>query len=170
MINKRGEGKITTDYGLKDYYKYYLKDNNNPVNNKQFHKVISEFNKKIVDMIINDNLEFTPTTLQLTFCIRKSKRIPRIENNKLINTNPIDWKSTNKLWEEDTEAKEKKIIIRYLNNHTSKYVFRIKLLKSGKPYNNRKMYRFKPCRGFQRNLAKRILDVNQDNFEAFELY
>jgi len=169
-MNKRTQGKINVDYGIKDYYKYYKNNNDKVVDSKKFHKVISEFNKRIVDSIINDNLEFTPKTLQFTFCIRKSKRVPRIENNKVINTNPIDWKSTNKLWENDLEAAEKKIIIRYLNNHTSKYVFRIKLLKSGTTYSNKKMYRFKPCRGFQRTLAKRILDEKQENFEAFELY
>lgn len=167
---KRTEGRIKVDYGLRDYYKYYSNNTENPVDTKKFNKVISEFNKRIVESIINDDLEFTPTTLQFTFCVRKSKRIPRIKDSKLINTTPIDWKTTNQLWESDAEAKEKKIIIRFLNNHTSKYVFRIKALKSGTAYSNKKLYRFKPCRSFQRELAKRILNPNQENFNCFKLY
>lgn len=167
---KRTEGRIKVDYGVRDYYNYYCNNTDVPVDSKKFNKVISEFNKKIVDSIINDDLEFTPTTLQFTFCVRKSKRIPRIKDSKLINTAPIDWKSTNKLWETDSEAKEKKIILRFLNNHTSKYIFRIKALKNGTAYNNKKLYRFKPCRSFQRELAKRILDPTQENFNCFKLY
>ena len=44
----------------------------------------------------------------------------------------------------------REILIRYLNNHTSKYVFRIKLLKVGHQYYSNKIYyRFKACRAFQ---------------------
>ncbi len=170
MIIKRTEGKINTDYGMKDYYKYYINNCKDPVDSKRHTKVISEFNKAIVDLIINDGLEYNPPILQFTFCIRKSIRIPRIKNNKLINTTPIDWKSTKELWEDNEQAKQNKTIIRFLNNHTSKFIFRIKALKSGNYYLNKKLYRFKACRSFQRLLAKRILDTTQDNFQAYNLY
>ena len=169
-ISKRTKGKIPADFGIKDYFQYYKNVSSNPVSSVKFNKVISEFNQKIVNMLINDGLEFTPVTLGITFCIRKSKRVPRIKDSKLVNPNPIDWKTTNELWRQDSDALEKKIIIRFLNNHTSKYVFRIKAIKDGRLYKNKRFYRFKACRSFQRNLAKRILDPNQDNFEAFELY
>lgn len=166
----RTEGRINTDYGVRDYYKYYKGYSTTPVDVKKFNKVMYEFNKAIVDMIINDSLEYKPTTLQMSFCVRKAKRIPRIKDNKLINTNPIDWKSTKDLWLVDEEAADKKILIRHLNNHTSKYVFKIKILKAGIYYKNKKLFRFKACRSFQRSLAKRILDPEQDNFQAFNLY
>lgn len=170
MITKRGEGKVKVHYGMTDYYKYYCKNTENPVSRLQFNKVITSFNEKIVDLIINEGLEFTPVTLQMTLCIRKSQRIPRIKDGKLINTSPIDWKTTTKLWEEDEEAREKKILIKFLNNHTSKNVFRIKLLKSGNAYLNKKLYRFKACRLFQRSLSARIFDTSKDNFNCFNLY
>jgi translation initiation factor 1 (eIF-1/SUI1) len=169
-VSKRTQGKISVDYGMPNYYKYYTTISENPVSNVKFNKIVTEFNAKIVDLLVNDGLEFAPATLGIVFCIRKSKRIPRIKDGKLINTNPVDWKTTKELWDSDEESKLKKIRIRFLNNHTSKYVFRIKALKAGKLYKNKRFYRFKACRSFQRNLAKRILDTNQDNFEAFELY
>lgn len=170
MIIKRSIGKKNIDYGMKDYYKYYSNQSKAPISNLKFNNIVSTFNSKIVDMIINDGLEFTPKTLQFTFCVRKTKRLAKIKDDKLINTSPIDWKSTKDLWEKSKEASDKKILLRYLNNHTSKYVFRIKALMENKPYKNKKLYRFKACRSFQRNLAKRILDENQDNFEAYKLY
>ena len=170
MIIRRTEGKINVDYGLRDYYKYYNKNTKQAVDSKLFNKIISEFNKNIVELIIEKDLEFTPIMLQFTFCVRKIKKVPKIENGKLVNNNPIDWKTTKELWESDNETKEKKIIIKYSNNHTSKYVFRIKALKTGFTYKNKQLYRFKACRSFQRMLAKRILDPNKENFNAFKLY
>ena len=122
MINKR----VKKDYGMSDYYNYYLKNSNNPQSKFKFNKIVSEFNEGVVDLIINESIEFKPTKLQFTFCIRKTKRVPKIKEGKLINTTPIDWKATNQLWESDNEAKDKKILLRYLNNHTFKYIFRIK--------------------------------------------
>lgn len=169
-MNKRTEGKINSDFGNKDYYNYYHEKSKNPVSKAKFSKVVEQFNKGIVDLIINEGLEFTPIKLQITFCVRKIKKIPRIENNKLINKGPIDWKSTNLLWEENSEAKEKKLLLRYQNNHTSKYVFNIKIIKGVSRYTNKQYYRFKPCRSFQRSLAKRILNDKLEPFEAYKLY
>lgn len=171
MINKRTAGKIKVDYGMKDYYKYYLKNNKETtINSLKFNKIISEFNKKIVESIINESLEYNPITIQVSFCIRKHKRIVKIVNNKLLNKNPIDWKTTNELWNTDEEAKNKKLLIRYDNNHSSKYIFRIKMLKTGYSYINKKYYKFKPCRFFTRSLAARILNKDLDLFQAYNLY
>jgi len=172
MINTpRTEGRIITDYGMNDYYKFYKSNSKNPVDKGKFNKVISEFNKKIVNLIIEEGLEYKPTVLHFNFCVRKIKYIPHLdENNKLINNSPIDWKSTKQLWDESEEAKNKKVILRFLNNHTSKYVYRIKATKSGAKYRNKKVYRFKACRSFQRLLAKRIMDEDKDPYNAHLLY
>lgn len=170
MISKRTEGKIKAHYGMKDYYKFYCKDNPNKVSAAKFNKVMSECNEGIVNLIINQGLEYIPIKIQMIFCVRKTKRIPRIKNGKLVNTNPIDWKATLELWDTYEESKENKTIIRYLNNHTSRNIFRIKALKTGLHYPNKKLYKFKAVRGFSRSLGVRIFDPNKDNFEAYELY
>lgn len=169
-MNKRTDNKIPVHYGMPDYYKHYKTVCKEPVSRILFNEIVSDFNSKIVDLIINDNLDFIPTTLQFSFCIRKSKRLPRIEDGRLINTTPVDWKATNKLWDEDPEAKERKIRVRFLNDHSSKNVFRIKALKIGSRYTNRKFYRFLACRNFQRSLAARIFDPNQSKYNAFDAY
>lgn len=172
-IFKRTEGKLKVDYGMKDYYKYYkdnLDEKYKPVNSKKYNLIISEFNSKIVDLIINENLDFIIPKLNINLCIRKSKRIPRIKNGKLVNFNAIDWKTTNELWASDNDAKNKKIIIKFTNNHSFKFIFRIKALKVNLNYSNKSLYRFKACRSFQRLLSKRILDKNQDNFNAHNLF
>lgn len=168
-IRKSG-GKINADYGIKDYYNFYKGYSKNPKSKELFDKVVYDFNKRIVEAIINDGLDFTPVKAKFTFCIRKNKRGIKLVDNKVVNTHPIDWKTTMQLWEDDPEAKEKKLIIRFLNNHTSKYVFRILMTKGKGIYLNKKYFRYKPPRSFQRMLAKRILNTDLDNYEAYKQY
>lgn len=169
--NKRTEGKIKTHYGKKDYYKYF-KINNPDLNitAKTFSDVISDFNKEIINLIIEENLEYNIPYLGSSISIKKNKRVPKIVNGKLYNTSPVDWVATNKLWDEDKEAREKKLLVRYLNNHTSKFVFKIQFKKYNNYFLNKNIYSFESNRVFKRLLGKRINDENKDKYDTYLLY
>jgi len=169
--NKRTEGNIKTHYGMKDYFNFFKK--NNPTLNierKTYNSIISDFNQKIVELIIEENLSYTLPYIGSSIHVRKEKKVPRIINGKLYNTTPVDWVATNKLWNEDIEAKEKKLLVRYSNSHTSRYVFRIYFKKYNYSFKNKKYYSFKPCRTFQRLLGKRIKDDTKYKYDAYLLY
>lgn len=170
MTQQTNNKQLKADYGMSDFYKYYCANSDKPVSAKKYNEIISILNQGIIDLILNNNLEYSIPYLGMTLCVRKFKSIPKIENGKLINNTPIDWKATNELWDENPEAKERKILLRHLNSHSSKNVFRIKILKFGKLYKNKKYYKFKAARDFSRALAKRILDPKKDNYDTFNLY
>jgi len=171
MMNKRSEGKIKTDYSIKDYFKYFKKNNEDlDIPYKTYTSVISQFNKELINLIIEDNLEYTIPYIGSTLSIRKDKRVPKIINGKLYNNTPVDWKSTNELWNNDSEAKEKKLLVRHLNYHTSRYVFRIYFKKFKLYFINKKLFSFKVSRNFQRSLSKRINDENKNKYESYTLY
>ena len=160
--------KNKSDYGISDYYKFYSKINK--IDKKLYNTIITDFNKEIVNLIIENNLIYYIPYLGFEIIIKKDKRRPRIVDGKLINNIPIDWKETNLLWSRDIEAKEKKLLVRYNNSHSSGYVFRIYFKKFKTNIKNRNLFRFKPNRTFQRALSTRIKDPNKDNFDAFLLY
>lgn len=169
--NSRTNGVIKAHYGMKDYYKYFLKlypllD----IDRKTYNAIISDFNQKLVEMIIEDNISYTIPHLGSSLMIRKEKKVPKIINGKLYNTTPVDWVATNKLWSDDVEAKEKKLLVRYTNSHTSRHVFRIYMRKYNYSFKNKKYYSFKPCRTFQRLLSKRIKDDTKYKYDAYLLY
>jgi len=171
MKNKRTAGKIKAHYGIKDYYKAFKKDNpklNIPYN--QFTKIVNKFNERIVEAIIEDNLHYKLPYLGASLSVKKHKSVPRIVDGKLYNPTPVDWQATNKLWDEDEEARERKLLVRYSNNHTSKHVFRIYFKKYIYPFINKKYYSFDTCRAFSRRLGARINDENKDTYDAFLLY
>ena len=171
MKNKRTQGKIKADYGVEDYYRFFKKDNPDiKISYQQFTKIINKFNERLVNLIIEDNLEYRIPHLGASLSIRKLKSSPRIVDGKLYNPSPVDWVTTNKLWDEDEEAKEKKLLVRYTNSNTSKYVFRVFFKKNIAPFINKKYYNFKTCRKFARAIAQRINDEDKDRYDAFLLF
>lgn len=169
--NKRSEGKIRTHYGMTDYYKYFKSEYPElSISKTLYHDVIKDFNSELMRLIIEENVDYRLPYIGSTISVRKVKRNPRISNGKLYNPTPINWVATNKLWSEDEEAKEKKILVRFLNTHTSGYVYRIYFKKYNLYYNNKKLYNFKTLRGFSRMLGNRINDEDKDKFNAYLLY
>jgi hypothetical protein len=171
MKNKRTEGKIKVHYGIEDYYKAFRKENPSiKISQAQYSNIVSKFNIGLIDLIIEDNVEYVLPHLGSSLSIRKTKNEPKIVDGKLYNKSPVDWVTTNKLWDEDEEAREKKLLVRFLNNHTSKHVFKVSFKKYIHPFMNKKYYSFKTSRYFARLLADRIKDPDKDKYDTFLLY
>lgn len=162
--------RLSTDYGMKDYYSFYTKKYNPNISRKKYNDVISDFNEEVIDMILNEGFEYLIPYIYITLCVRKDKRAPRIINGKLYNNTPVDPVKTKQLWDSDPDAKERKLLVRFNNSHTSGYVFRIYAKKFSRTYKNKKYYKFRPARNFKRLLAKRINDESKDKFDSFKLY
>ena len=159
-----------SDFGISDYYKFYKNNYNSDILKAKYKNIIEDFNKEIINLIIENNLIYQLPYIGMEIMIKKDRRKPRIVDGKVINNTPVDWKTTNALWEKDKEAKEKKIIVRYNNYHTSGYVFRIYCKKFKCNLKYRSLYKFKPNRKFTRNLSARLLDEDKDNLDAYLLY
>jgi len=170
QTSKRGPKKIISDYGLGDFYKYYTKNSKEPVDSKTYSKVISLFNLKIIDNIINNYKVYTVPILRLKIGVRKAKPKIRIINGILVNGNPVDWVTTKKLWDEDEESMKNKVLVRSTNRHTFGYVFKIVAIKFAAKFKNKAIFKFKASRSFQRALSTRIKDKNKEKFDSYLLY
>lgn len=169
-IVRRSSKKIPAHYGMSDFYKYYKEHSEDPVSPSVYNKVVSLFNEKVIDEIINKSKVYTIPFLRLKIGIRKSKPKIKFKDGVVVNGNPVDWVTTKKLWETDEEAKKNKTLVRFLNKHTFGYVFKIHALKFAARFKDKALFRFKPNRKFQRDLSKRINDKNKDRFDSFLLY
>lgn len=161
--------KLKSSYSVTDYYSFYKKKTENPVELKTYRKILDEFNQGIADLIIEEGIDFVMPSLNFEITIRKDKRKPSIKNGKVVNNTPVDPVATRKLWDRDEEAKDKKILVRYNNSHSSGYVFRIYCKKFRSSLKNKTMFRFRPIRQMKRKLAKAIKDPT-NSFDAFLLY
>lgn len=155
---------------MKDYYRYYKKNNEKPLDYTTYSDIISKYNKSVIDLMLNNSLEYRVPVLNFLFTIRKDERKPQIKNGKLHNNRPIDFKRTMDLWASDEEARNKKILLRFNNNHSSGYVYRIYCKKHESSIKNKKYYKFTPSREFKRGLASRINDEDKPKFDCYLLY
>ena len=167
MIDKRIH-KIKCDYGMNDYFRYYNKIYKG-VDRATFGKVITDFNKEIGKLIVNNHLEYGLPKLGYHLMLRKDQRKPKIKNGKLLNNIPVDWKKTNILWDNNPEAKEKKLLVRYNNSHTSGYIYRIYLKKFGVKLKYRSIYKAQINRELKRYIAKQINESDKP-LDAYLLY
>jgi len=160
--------KLKSDFGMPDYHKFYEK-NYKEIDKILYNKLITEFNREIVKLMLEKHIDFKFPYLNLILQIRKSKRKPRLEDGELVNPVPIDWKKTNKLWENNPEAKQKKLLVRYNNSHSSGYVYRIIIKKFNSKLKNKKLLKIEPNRTFKRSLSKKIKNPD-DSFDSYLLY
>lgn len=141
------------DVYAKDFYKFYRKQcKENGIKalgrQAQYIKIINDINDSIINRItIKAEDYFMPEGLGI-ITVRKIKQ--NYEANKL----PINWKATKDLWEEDEEAKEKKTLVRHLNEHTNGYIYRLVWIVDSRALKNKTFYHFKAMRKPARFLAK----------------
>jgi hypothetical protein len=173
-IKKRGLGKITADYTLKDAYKHFcislvlhetIQGNTIDIQKRhnitctKYNSICKEFNQLLSDLIIYNAYEFKIPYRIGPIRIRKYKarlKIDPVTNKLQTNTLPVDYKATKLLWSEDEEARLNKKKVYILNTHTDGY--RCTWFWSKKRCNipNKSVYQFIPCRRNKRALAEAL--------------
>ncbi len=146
------------EYKIKDLYKHYNEQVQKElqVPYSVYSAILKEFNLSLVDLIINHS-EGVKLPSNLGYIRIRKRKVDLTKKDKLI----PDWGKTNKLWDENPIAKEKKIIVFHLNEHRGGYKYKIFWDKSKPKLKNKTFYYFVPTRAFKRKLAS----VLKTNFE-----
>jgi hypothetical protein len=167
-VGKRGKSKVKTDYGIKDFYKYYKEtvtfktftskysqaSTGLIVDEQTYYKIIKEYFKLLAEELLKnpDGIPITPMGI-----LNVTKR--RMDFEKLSNTPgglKIDYKT----------SKEKGMIVYHLNEHRSYCSYRFGW-KRPLGFKFARAYMFKPTRQNKRELAKRLTtDLTLDFFET----
>lgn len=158
--------RIKADYGTADYYRFYKnKNKKEAVSRAIYGEIVREFNDHVRDRISSKGAEYIMPFRLGKIELRKLKTEVKLdEKGNIINMLPVNWKETRELWAENPQAKEKGIKIRFTNEHTEGYTFRIFYKKSKANYKNKSIYKLKFNRGMKRNLSKSIFQGRIDAF------
>jgi len=170
---KRGEGKIKSDYTLKDAYKVFcsklvksenldgsftdIKTKYN-LNKTLYNQICKDFNNLVVTEIIEKAYEFKIPARLGTFRVRvrkeKLKLTPegKIDTRKLV----VDWKKTKEVWNENPDLREKKKVVFVENSHSDNYRAWWYWSKNYCNVPNKTVYQFIPSRTNKRTLAAAI--------------
>lgn len=133
-----------------------------------YHNILKDFYGHISERILKGE-DFKMFERLGTIGIRKNKIHIKINKEGDVITNaPIDFKKTMELWQDDSEAKEKKVLVRHLNEHTNRYIHRWYWDKSVANFRNKIAYAFIPSRKNKRKLSKKL--KSDDNVDYYTRY
>lgn len=137
----KGKQKVSNSWGIYDAYKLVRKNHwysiGRPLKEHEFYTIIRSINKALADnLALGDSVTF-PAKMGKLGLIKYPKGVFMVKG-KLVNTYPIDWPKTYRLWYEDEEAFKDKIVLR----DEQSYVYHIKYFKKDATYNNQLFYQF----------------------------
>ena len=159
------EHKIKCDYGLPDYRKDYKNSVKEPEDDETYNNVLIDWLMANQRAIRNFGYIFVLPKRMGRIEIRKTKGEVKIgKDGQVINNLAVNWKATRKLWSENEEAKEKKIKIRYTNEHSNGYIFRPRYMKNTANYKNKSIYRMSINRQLSRGTYSAIVSGKLDAF------
>jgi len=158
--------KYISRFGTKDYFKSY-KENRGTVSRGAFFRIMRKMNKAVVEEILETGEEYNlPHGIGTIYFIKKKNKAIVVDG-KVILTAPVDWHSTMKLWEDNEEARDKKVLVRHSNMHTSRYSFRIRCTRM--KIKNKKFFKFTIMRSFKRAYAQRIKTYDKDKLDIYKI-
>ena len=179
MYVGRGKNRIKPDYGIKDFYRYYKNNADNPLPYKTFVSIWKEAAKAIMRLVIYRNHDFSVPARLGSFGIRKLKVKIQVSEDGTVNKNnlAVDYKASWKKWMEQYPGKTAKEIAKipgkkpvyHLNKHTDGYRFKFIWDKFTCNVKNQSLYSLKITRTNKQELVKAVKKFKTDYYE-YERY
>lgn len=162
-VSDKRNHKVSNSYGVRDGFNYYRKirpkDSKYVLEDIEYYKIIRTINNKIKDKILEGKDIVLPQRMG-KLELRKTQKGVRFSDGKLVNTYPINWDKTLKLWYEDEDAYNRKVLVR----DESREVFKLRYDKYNATYNNKAFYQFSTNRDLKIKLKEKIQNNQIDAF------
>lgn len=128
--------------GIRDAYKLYRKSNKDGVLLLDYLDITGAYIEYVIQKLLEgDAVQLTERLGYLEHVGVKVK--PKIDENGNITGLATDWKSTNELWKNNPEAKERKERIYYFNEHTQGLRYCLRWSKKRVFVSNKEFYTFR---------------------------
>ena len=127
------------------------------ISKEEYLDITGGFMKFIADKIVDGERVTLPSSMGELLVLGRKQVITTGENGEIKGLAP-DWKSTLALWDKDPEAKEKKTIIKFFNEHTSGYRYKFGWNTLRVPFRFKSLYTFRATRDNKRRVWKKILE------------
>lgn len=166
MIEDKRNHLVKSDYGVNDYYRYFKKRNkDSDMTRAEFGAIIKEYNSFIRDRMATKGAGFIIPCRLGSVELRKTKTEVKIdEDGNIVNHLPTNWKATRDLWRDNPSAKERGIKIKFTNEHTDGYTFKVSYLRGKANFKNKSIYKIRFNRDLKRTLSRSIFEGRIDAF------
>lgn len=139
---------------IRDSYKKYKDESNNPVEIETYVKVVNAFMKFLAKKLLETGEIILPERLGRVF-VRGRKSNFTVEDGRIKGLAP-DWKKTKELWEKDKEASENKTLVYHFNEETDGIRYKFIWGKERVLVTNKTLYDLRMTRSNKRDLSSRI--------------
>jgi len=141
-------------YNLRDTYKIYQANSENPIDVKQYLSIVKGFMKFLINKLFERGEIIIPERLgSLHIQGKKSKIV--LDGDSIKGLAP-DWAKTKELWDSDTEAKEKKQLVYHFNEETNGIRYKFFWSKRRVLLPNKTLFNLRMTRTNKRALKDRI--------------
>jgi len=152
------------DYGRIHMYSTYCKrvSVTDRQSEKVYRKVLNDFNKAVVDLIVNEAYDFIiPCNLGSLKIIKFKNKFKFNSNGEMIKGKLYpNWKATNELWAKNPEAKAQKKLIYHVNEHSEGYQHKWCYDNYRNKSINKTAYNFIAVRSNKRRIPMALHDEN----------
>lgn len=163
-VDGKRNHKIKNSYGVRDAFLFYRKirpkESKYVLSDCTYFKIIRTINNKLKEQFLSGKDIVLPERMG-KLELKKRPHYIYFKEGKLKITNPINWQATLKLWYDDEEAFNRRLLIR----EESKESFRVKYNKYNANYNNKAFYKFSINRDLKIKLKELI---NNNKIDAFK--
>ena len=141
---------------VRSSYKQYKKTTTNEiVDSKTYIDYANEFNKFLVDKVIEGYEITLPVRLGTLSVIGKKQKVRVNEHGKIFGLAP-DWVKTKELWDNNPKAKEEKKLLYHTNNHTDNTIYKFLWSKNRILITNKILYSLRMTRDNKRKVYSLI--------------
>lgn len=141
-------------YNLRDSYKTYKEQVDEPIDIKTYLYIINGFMQFLICKLFSRGEITLPEKLGTLSIVGKKQKI-KIEDGKIKGC-PPDWEGTKKLWNEDPEAKTNKQLVYHFNEQTNGVRYRFFWAKKNVAMSNKTLYNLRLTRTNKRFLANLV--------------
>lgn len=147
---------LKTDINIRSGFKYYKKNKEQTVDEKNYVKINNAFNQFIIDKVFDGYDVVLPARMGILSIVGKKKKLSFNEDGtpRL----PPDWKKTKKLWDKNPEAKKNKKLVYITNEHTDGIIYSFFWSKLRMLVAYKSVYSLRMVRGNKRRVWREVLN------------
>lgn len=154
MIRKR-KHKHKIDFKTSYFYWHYKSRNKEVAfDQKKYTLILTTFFNIVRRKIINEMFRFYFPGIGYFYLIKRKQKSRIKPDGELLVDARVNWPETKKLWKNTTDRTKK---VRYLNDHTFGFLYKLYWLKKNNNFTNRSFYSFIPSKEFRQQLSKTLL-------------
>jgi len=142
---------------LRNSYKMYKTECENPVDIKTYLLIAADYNKFLINKVLEGEEVSLPARMGTLSILGKKQKIRFDEEGKVVGLAP-DWVKTKKLWKNNAEAKASKKLMYHTNEHSDNIRYKFSWSKFRVLVENKTLYSLRLTRTNKRAVHQRIIN------------